>query len=356
MKIELVQSTDVLWFDTLQKLHHDIYQLPDYVEIEAKRTHTQAEAIIIHQEEDILFVPYLLRSCNDVISDSEELFDVVSPYGYPGFVFSETAIQNPLFIKQAIEELKLTLQNRNVCSAFFRMHPILNQNLEQFLEPGDYQLRGETISIDLQLSPAEICNQTRKDHRNGIKRCQKAGMVARIVPFSEYIPDFMAIYNETMERVEAKELYYFDYDYFLKLSQLVDNIHLCIVELENQIAAAGLFTECCGIVQFHLSGTKNKFLKQAPSKLMLDYVRYWAKERGNKVFHLGGGLGSSKDKLYEFKAGFSKISHPFITVSLIINLDKYKYLIELQAKYLNTNPEQLLKTQFFPAYRSLTVT
>ncbi|MDJ0734693.1 MAG: peptidoglycan bridge formation glycyltransferase FemA/FemB family protein [Nostocaceae cyanobacterium] len=356
MKIELIQSTNFLWFDTLKKLRYDIYQLPDYVEIEANRTNCRAEAIIISNDEDILFIPYLLRSCNDLLLEAEELFDVVSPYGYPGFLLSQTATENSLFVKMAIEQFKLTLKNRKVCSAFLRMHPILNPNLEQLLDPGDYQIRGETVSINLELSEAELWSQTRNDHRTGIHRCQKLGMVAKMVPLQQHIPDFIQIYNQTMERVQAKELYYFNDDYFFKLSQMVDNIHLCIVEFENEIAAAGLFTESCNIVQFHLSGTKNKYLKQAPSKLMLHYVRHWAKKRGNKVFNLGGGVGSSKDKLYQFKAGFSQITYPFMTVSLIINPEKYKHLVELRAQYLNTNFQQLFNSQFFPAYRSLAVT
>ena len=85
---------------------------------------------------------------------------------------------------------------------------------------------------------------------------------------------------------------------------------------------------------------------------MFDWMRFWAKQRGNEVFHLGGGVGSAKDSLYHFKAGFSKQRHNFLTLSLITDKEFYCTLVELRAKYLNTEVQELLKTNFFPAYRS----
>jgi hypothetical protein len=84
---------------------------------------------------------------------------------------------------------------------------------------------------------------------------------------------------------------------------------------------------------------------------MFDYIRFWAKERGNEVLHLGGGVGGGKDSLYHFKAGFSKQTHTFLTLRLIIDEEKYRHLLELRAKSLNREVEELLSTNFFPAYR-----
>jgi Acetyltransferase (GNAT) domain len=356
MQAQVIELENHLWWQTLKKLRHDFYHLPEYVYLESKRTNTIPEAILISEGEKYFFIPYLLRSCDHLFdgdfSTSLEAYDIVSPYGYPGILLSEAAVDSPEFMRSAITALKKVLSERNVCSAFFRLHPIINLGLENILPDDVCKVKGETVSINLELSEAEIWRQTRNDHRNKINWCKRAGMIAKMVPFQEYIGDFIEIYQETMNRVGAVSSYYFDYDYFCHLSQIGDRLHLCIVEWEEQIACAGFFTECCGIVQFHLSGTRDKFLKQAPSKLMLDYVRYWAKERGNKVFHLGGGVGSTKDSLFEFKSGFSKQSQPFVTIRFITNEEQYNYLVELRAKALNTQFEEVLKSDFFPAYRS----
>ncbi len=232
------------------------------------------------------------------------------------------------------------------------MHPIFNKGLNEILSPDICKVTGTTVSVDSRLSEAEIWHQTKSEHRNKINRCKRRGITAKIADFKDYLDDFSDIYQETMDRVGADKSYYFSDFYFLYLStQLADKIHLAIVELNDQIACAGLFTECSGVVQYHLGGTKTKFLKEGPSKLMFDYVRLWAKERGNECLHLGGGVGGSKDSLYRFKAGFSKQSNTFLTLHLITDEEKYLALTNLRAKSLNTKLETLLQSNFFPAYR-----
>ncbi len=356
MTSQVISLSDSLWVQSLHELRHDIYHLPEYLYLEAKRTNTIAEAILIFEEEKIFFLPYLLRSCDNLLDEGitfKEVFDVVSPNGYAGILLNDAAAHTPEFLKLAIEQLISVLQARNVCSAFFRLHPILNHDFHEIISSQFYQVSGETVSVDLMLSETEMWHQTRPEHRTHINRCKRAGFTAKIVPFKEYIDEFLLIYNQTMDRVEAKQSFYFDREYFIELANLNEKIHLGIVELNNQVACAGIFTECCEIVQYHLGGTKNEFLKQTPSKLMFDYVRVWAKERGDKVLHLGGGVGAAKDSLYNFKAGFSKQRHPYLTQRLIIDAEKYHSLVELRAKTLKTQPEALLQSNFFPAYRSL---
>lgn len=354
MSLQVIDLSNPLWMQTLQKLRHDIYHLPEYLALEAARVAAIPEAILIVDDEKICFVPYLLRPCNDIFDEervTEKVFDVVSPYGYPGILLSEAA-STPKFIDFAMNELIHMLRNKHVCSAFLRLHPILNQDFSETCKPEVYKVNGETVSVNLKLSEVEIWHQTRSEHRNKINRCKRAGLIARMVPFKQYINDFNVIYEETMVRVGASNLYYFGYEYFLHLSDaLGEKLHLCIVELNQEITCAGLFTECCGIVQYHLGGTRTEFLKQAPTKLMFDYVRFWAKKRGNEVFHLGGGVGGSKDSLYHFKAGFSKQTHTFLTLRIITDKSKYFHLVNLKAKSLNIEAEELLKTDFFPAYR-----
>lgn len=354
MKIQIMDSGSSLWLKTLEIIRHDSYHLPGYVDLEAQRTNANAEAILIADDDKIFFLPYLLRDCNDLFADTE-VFDVISPYGYPSIVLSEAATKDREFVKLAMKQLISALRERGVCSAFFRLHPILNQGFEEILAPEVCQITGETISIDLRLSVSEIWQQTQKSQRKQISRCNRDGFTVRMVPVIPYIDEFTQVYHETMRRASSVEYYYsFDSQYFLQLAEaLGDKLHLCVVELNNQIASAGLYTECCGIVQSTLGGTRTKFLKQSPNSLRVDYARCWAKERGNDFLHLGGGVGSSKDGVYHFKATFSQHRDNFLTMRLIIDEEKYRHLVELRAKYLNTETEKLLNSNFFPAYRSI---
>lgn len=355
MNTQIIDLKSSLWKQTLQKLHHDVYQLPEYVALDARRTQTTPEAFLTTDSEKIFFIPYCLRSCNNVLTSEPKIqgnFDLVSPYGYPGILLNEAAINSPDFLSCTINELKNLLQERGICSAFLRLHPILNQNFDQIFQSVDFKVDGETISVDLTLSESQIWAHTRKGHQSTINKCKRIGMSGRMVDFRHYMNEFIAIYEETMNRVGASQAYYFSRNYFENLSKLDEHIHLGIVELNNEIICASLFFESCGIVQAHLGGTKTKFLKQSPFNFLLHHVRLWAKERGNKYLHLGGGIGgSNSDSLYKFKSGFSKQRHTFLTLRLITDEEKYHYLVDLKAKALNIQPKQLLESGFFPAYR-----
>jgi Acetyltransferase (GNAT) domain len=356
MNIEILQPQDSQrWQEILAQLRHDVYHLPEYVEIEAQRSNAQAEAIVITQGENIFFVPYLLRSCQnffDLYDLSEDYFDVLSPYGYPGFLWHIEESRLVDFLPLAIQSLQDTLRNRGVCSAFFRLHPILSDRHSENDDPNPFIDNGETVSINLRLTEGELWAHTRKGHQSTINKCKRLGLESKVVPFEDHIDAFLEIYNETMDRVVAKESYYFGQDYFLELLKLGDRLHLGIVELEGQTICASLFFECGGIVQAHLGGTKTEFLKYSPFNLLLHDMRLWAKARGNTFLHIGGGVGGSKeDKLYTFKSGFSRQRHRFKTARFVIDPAKYEHLVNLRAQALGVSASQLLETDFFPAYR-----
>lgn len=354
MDTQIINVSSNLWLSNLQKVRHDIYHLTEYVNLEAKRTQYSPEAILIVDDEKILFLPYLVRPCDRLWEENiPEMFDVVSPYGYPGILLNEAAA-TPEFLNLAINELTRVLRAKNVCSAFLRLHPILNQGFEQMLNPNICQITGETVFIDLRISEAEMWQNTRRNQRHSITKCKEVGFTAKMMPVKPHIDEFVEIYQRTMQRVEAAEYYYsFNLEYFLSMADAFgEKMHLCLVELEDEIASGGLYTECCGIVQSIFSATQNKFLKQSPNSLQIHYTRLWAKKRGNEFLHLGGGVGCEKDSLFHFKSGFSKETHKYLTVRLIADEEKYNYLVISRAKYLNIEPQELAKSNFFPAYRS----
>ena len=356
MDSQIVSIKDRTWTEVLGKVRHDMYHLPEYLSLEANRLQAIPEAILISEGEKIFFLPYLIRNCEDLLpdgADALEVFDAVSPYGYPGILLSESAISTPEFPDAALNVMKQEFQSRGICSAFLRLHPILNEEFIKIFKEGTFMLTSKTVSVDLRID--NLWTPTRKGHRSTINKCKRLGMVAKIVPFQDYIDELASIYEETMSRVGATSGYNsFNLKYFMQMNNLLSPIlHLCIVEYEEQVACVGLYSESCGIVQSTLGGTRNQYVHLSPSSLETDYARYWAKERGNEFLHLGGGVGGSiEDKLYAFKAGFSKLSHTFLTLRLIIDNEKYHNLVNLRAKALGTTSSKLLQSGFFPAYRS----
>ena len=352
MNVVTLDVNHPLWLATLEQLPHDVYHLPDYVALDASRTETRPEAFLLQEDDKIFFIPYLLRSCSDIAESSAmEICDIISPYGYPGILMSEAAAEHPEFPDFALQRFYHTLQAKGVCSAFLRLHPILGEKFAKVFQSDPLVENGKTVSMDLTLDEGAIWAKTRRGHQSTINKCIRLGFTAKTVSFNEYIDEFIAIYAETMDRVQARDSYYFSRDYFEGLLKLGDKVHLGIVELESEIVCACLFFESCGIVQAHLGGTKTEFLKQSPFNLLLHHMRLWAKDRGNQYLHIGGGVGGKKDNLYTFKSGFSKQRHEFLTLRSVVDKKKYKNLLQLRASALNKSVAELEQSQFFPAYR-----
>jgi lipid II:glycine glycyltransferase (peptidoglycan interpeptide bridge formation enzyme) len=207
---------------------------------------------------------------------------------------------------------------------------------------------GETVAIDLTVDYEQMWAMTRSNHRRQISRTRKLGMKTVIDDWSR-LETFVDIYHETMRRVGAIDFYFFDRGYFDELrSALCDAVHLMVVESpEGDVLCGGIFFERCGIIQYHLGATRNEALPLGPTKQMFDDVRKWAKERGNKVLHLGGGVSVEGNPLFHFKAGFSDWHLPFHTWRIVTDDDAYAELCAARAPGVDIGDV----TQFFPLYR-----
>jgi hypothetical protein len=146
----------------------------------------------------------------------------------------------------------------------------------------------------------------------------------------------------------ADPSYFFDRSYFEDLRRcLGPHLHLCAVRAPGgELAAAGLFTEMGDLMQFHLSGTAEAHRRAGPAKLMLIHMRDWARERGLRILHLGGGVGCREDSLSFFKQGFSKLRSRFQTLRLVLDPAAYATLADRRGA-AGAGPDE----GFFPAYR-----
>ena len=96
-------------------------------------------------------------------------------------------------------------------------------------------------------------------------------------------------------------------------------------------------------MNYHLSGTAEQFIRDAPSKLAIDAARIWAVENAVETLHLGGGVGGSDDSLFRFKSGFSRSWAAFRSVRIITMPEQYRRIAQSQLG----KPSD----EYFPAYR-----
>ena len=165
-----------------------------------------------------------------------------------------------------------------------------------------------------------------------------------------HLPEFVALYHETMRRVKAEQSYFFDATYFTDLAKSLGPVlKLFVVKMpDGEVISGGLFTLCEGIVQYHLGGTRNTALKLSPMVLMFETVRRWANENGAHTFHLGGGVGAKTDSLFQFKAHFSRQRHEFVTWRWIVAPEAYRELsVRKHRLEFGTRAEGHFRHRFF---------
>jgi CelD/BcsL family acetyltransferase involved in cellulose biosynthesis len=313
VRAELLAADDPRWPELLGSVRHDVYQLPGYVAVEARRLGGEAVAAVARVGGGFVLAPLVLRKLPAELGLGEAR-DAVSPYGYPGLVSSGDPATDRGALEAALQAMLEKLGTAGVCSVFLRLHTLLPQPLAALAAAGRLVRHGETVWIDLAPPEEDLWAQTRQTHRQLIRKLERQGAVARLDTGWERLDEFVTVYHETMTSVHAQDWYYFGRDYFAALREaLGGGLRLSLVELGDELLGAGLFTECGGIVQYHLGAIATRWRAQSPTRLMLHFVTRWAKARGNAVLHLGGGVGSSADSLFQFKAGFSPLRAPFHT-------------------------------------------
>jgi hypothetical protein len=339
MEVVIGNSQDPLWKTCLQRQAYDFYAMPKYVDLCAAQEGGESFFVYAQDGSNSLFIPLIKRPI-------EGYFDAVSPYGYPGFLLEA---ETKSFALRACDAIKQVLAENQFVSMFLRLHPILNQNVLPMQKLGHLVSQGHTVLIDLKLSETELWRQTCSSNRNQINHALKIGHLTIIDQSLNDLDSFVSMYYDTMNRLDASKFYFFDKDYFIKLKEILGKrLFLASVKIGQDIAAAALFTEINGIVQYHLSASTEQFRRERPTKTLLHQVRSWAKQRGNRWMHLGGGLAGQNDSLFEFKAGFSKLRQPFYTLRSIIQPQIYHDLVRKHQPALD--PDNL--TGYFPLYRA----
>ena len=347
MRAEFIQPDDPRWKEFLPKAAHDFYHLSEYTSFAARYEGGQALSFWAEEQGAGLLLPLLVRPLPKNLGTQIDGCDALSPYGYPAPILfgSPDEITTSRLLQQLVDLGK----ERGLVSVFVRMHPLLPFPKGPLRELGLLVQHGQTVHCDLNLSAGEMSQQTCKNHKRNIRKLERNGFTTVRNDWS-YWHQFMEVYRSTMRRVKAKEFYLFSDDYFADLKDtLKDKLDLWVVlSPDGEFAAGGVFTVLNGIIEYHLGGTAEKFLSAAPSKLMFADVRNWGKETGNRVFHLGGGLGGKDDSLFKFKAGFSEDYSDFFTFRMVLDQSKYD---RLEKKWRLLTGQAKQDGEAFPVYR-----
>ncbi len=316
---------------------YDFYHTYDYHYISKPANETPV--ILKYSENDILIaLPLLIRNI-----ENTNYKDATSVYGYAGPLAKGNldAFDNVNFR----EALNNYLKENNIISVFSRLNPYIPYQYHVLNHLGGVMPKGKVVNIDLALDKITQRQRYQSRLKTHINKSRRHCYIKKASNSKDF-QDFIEIYKENMDRVKAKKSYYFNEDYFEKLSSSKDfetETLLAIHKESEKVIAGCMFIKTNNIVQYHLSGTRQDYLHLTPSKLLIDEMRLAANNQDYTIFNLGGGLGGShEDSLFKFKSSFSKDFKDFNLWKYIVNKEAYEHLSKNKAQ----------DCLFFPLYRS----
>lgn len=315
----------------------DFYFTNDYHAM--SKTDTDIPFLFSYRESDYhIIFPLILRKIQDT-----DYSDATSVYGYAGPLTSQKNIPCDI-LNNFISEFTDFLYQKNIISVFSRLHPYI-QNDKYLSTFGELGSLSQTVFIDLETDSIEQIKQYRKGVKSDLGKLKKEGYEILEDQQLLNLDTFIKIYNENMRRVNASTHYYFSQKYFDEFfSSKEIGARLFLVKKNCEIIAGSIFTFVNGVIQYHLSGTRSEYLKNSPARLIIDHVRQIGNSLDYSILHLGGGVGSNNDSLFNFKAGFSKSRFEFKIWKFIVNNSVYNSLVK-ESGVIESNT-------YFPLYRT----
>lgn len=327
-----------LWKELVSSMpEYDFYHTISYHKMDDTGT---AKLLWFEKDDLTILLPCIVREI-----DNSTYADITSVYGYVGPLCNQKE-PPPAALEEFFSDLRDYFSQEQIVSVIIRLHPLFGWQGEIARCCGEVSHLNKTVYIDLNASAEKQRSVYKKSLKHKVNKLKRDGVSVRKASTEDDLRAFIDIYYETMDRVDADKRYYFSEDYFECLLNAKDyDAFILLAEYGNNIVSGALFTVCSQIMQYHLSGTFNDYLKYAPMKLLLDEARKIANELNLSYFHLGGGVGGVDDSLFKFKAEFSDTYRTYKIWKIIIDQEKYDFLVE--KRFGGDIPD----SNYFPLYR-----
>ncbi|UOQ67737.1 hypothetical protein [Hymenobacter volaticus] len=257
--------------------------------------------------------------------------DVVTPYGFSGFVGTGT------FVNFMLAWRRFAVQTGYVCG-YIALNPVLGTQVELNLE--DIFVPNRLYVVNLQLSVNELYQKLSQNRKRQLKDFENQ---KHLYSFDKLaLKDFfISNYHSFFASKTAANIYNFS---LLTLSALVDNEKVLLIGYteNSQVKAVVVlaYTDYMGEYLFNLSlpGYENQ------TTPLLWHSALCLKEKGIPYLNLGGGVNPG-DSIASFKQRFGPLDLPLRCLKQVYREKLYNTLCE-QAK---VDPAD--RTGYFPAYR-----
>lgn len=311
----------------------DIYYLYEYVR--SLELHGDGTPVLIYWNTDKMELCYVAM-LQDIAAfagfhgslGAGSFLDLTTPYGYGGPLTKGEVSKEEM--QKFAQELTAECSRRGIVSQFFRFDPFV-EGQDAFFELFEAKSFKNTVYMDLD-SEAVIFENMDPKNRNMVRKAKKND-VRIFWDRGEHLEEFIHIYNETMQRNQAEDYYYFKEDYFQYLQQeFSEHMVYFYAVYGTKIISAAMFFYNENFMHYHLSGTLWEYRRLASVNLLLYEAALWGSRRGMKKLHLGGGI-EKDDSLYGFKKQFNRNGAlPFTIGRYIFNRDAFQELVSKRAE------------------------
>lgn len=336
MQFEIIETSSSKWTEVVEEASvYDFHHTAYFHKID---TDFVSKLLLFSDGDNFIALPVVIRPIVNT-----DFFDITSVYGYAGPVYN---FDEDYDASELLEFFKTGFldfcKEQKIVSVFSRLHPLIDQK-KIIGDLGEITDLNKTVCINLTLSAEEQRKEYRKSLKSELNQLRRKEIIVKEGSTKEEIDQFIMIYYETMDRVNATSNYYFSKEYFYAFLNNPDfEAKLLIAVKKDKVIAGAIFTMTEKIMQYHLAGTTEAFIRETPMKLILDEARLLGNETAAENLHLGGGVGGhDDDSLFRFKSGFSKDFKQFSVWKFIVNQKAYNELSKSKSH-----------TSFFPLYRS----
>ena len=299
----------------------------------------------------LVLMPFILREIEHKV-DGETYFDVISPYGYSGPLYSQNTSRGYLLDFWTLVDLWYE-KNRVVCE-FIRFS--LNSNYQFYsgkLVPTLSNVKGYILQ-DEKTQWDAFKSKVRNNYRKAVSNELRFEIIQDSTNINA-VECFYTVYIETMKRIGATKEYFYSLEYFKNIvQQNKDNYALAFVYKDDVIISVELILILRKTMYSYLGGTLADYFNYRPNDFLKIEVMNWARKIGHEYYVLGGGR-KDDDNLYQYKKTFFPNDEDvvFYTGRKVINKKVYKTLDNMVngPKDADAPKSKISSKTYFPIYR-----
>lgn len=317
----------------------DVYFRPGYVLACRESNTVSICALRINADGFRCLLPLLIAdAAGGKTLAAQRVVYAYSPYGYGGLLplgDSGSPTQQQLHILQ--EAVRRWAGEFGVVCVVVRAHPLLGQESWFSSAPTDSAVfipGNTTISVNLDSwdENARCIGSLNKGRRSDLSFARRYLQFQLALgeenQFRRLLNQFRLIYVERMRALGAQEFYLFPDDYYSRLGQGLGNQLAVGLACSGEEAVGGaLFMADTEFAHYHLSATTLVGNRLKAATFMINEGAFWARQRGSRSLHLGGGQRDG-DSLYRFKESFGGKPARYATLSIVVDHDAIRTIGE----------------------------